>query len=146
MSWRAFGYRRLTPDEEDRYLDEMSRVAVALGARQVPRTTSALQAYFEEIRPELGLTGQAKSARDFILRGVGRWPHEVASYGILMAAAQSTLPGWARRQLQLISLPAGDRLMVRPAARALGTAMRWVVSTKPESVTVDAADSSTTAA
>jgi hypothetical protein len=36
--------------------------------------------------------------------------------------------------------------MVRPAARALGTAMRWVVSTKPESVTVDAADSSTTAA
>ena len=146
MSWRAFGYRRLTPHEEDRYLDEMSRVAVALGARQVPPTTSALEAYFDEVRPELGLTEQAKSARDFILRGVGRWPHEVASYGILIAAAQSTLPGWARRQLQLISLPAGDRLMVRPAARALGTAMRWVVSTKPESATVDAANTSTTAA
>ena len=127
MSWRAFGYRRLTPDEEDRYLDEMSRVALALGARQVPRTVIALQAYFDEVRPQLGLTDQAKSARNFILRGVGRWPHELASYGILMAAAQSTLPGWARRQLQLISVPAGDRLMVRPAARALGTAMRWVV-------------------
>jgi uncharacterized protein (DUF2236 family) len=145
MSWRAFGYRRLTPDEEDRYLDEMSRVALALGARQVPRTVIALQAYFDEVRPQLGLTDQAKSARNFILRGVGRWPHELASYGILMAAAQSTLPGWARRQLQLISVPAGDRLMVRPAARALGTAMRWVGSTKPEVATVDSADTTNTA-
>jgi uncharacterized protein (DUF2236 family) len=140
-SWRAFGYRPLDGAEEDRYLDEMSRVALALGARRVPHTTSALAAYFEEIRPELALTEEARSARNFILRGVGRWPHEVASYGILMAAAQSTIPGWARRQLQLISLPVGDRLMVRPVARALGTAMRWVVSSKP-----DPAASSTTAA
>ena len=127
MSWRAFGYRRLTPDEEDRYLDEMSRVALALGARQVPRTVIALEAISTRSAPSWRSPTQAQSARDFILRGVGRWPHELASYGILMAAAQSTLPGWARRQLRLISVPAGDRLMVRPAARALGTAMRWVV-------------------
>ena len=131
-SWRAFGSRRLDAPEEDRYLDEMGRVALALGARDVPRTTGDLDAYFEAIRPELALTAQARSARDFILRGVGRWPHELATYGILMAAAQSTLPPWARRQLRLLSVPAGDRLMVRPAARALGSAMRWVVSTRSE--------------
>jgi uncharacterized protein (DUF2236 family) len=131
-SWRAFGHRRLNPGEEDRYLDEMSRVARALGARQVPRSTAELDAYFESVRPELALTDQAKSARNFILKGVGRWPHEMAGYGLLVAAAQSILPGWARRQLQLISVPIGDQLMVQPAARALGTAIRWVVSAKRE--------------
>jgi uncharacterized protein (DUF2236 family) len=134
-SWRAFGARQLSTAEEDRYLDEVSRVALALGARQVPRTVADLDAYFQRIRPELTLTPQARSARDFILRGVGRWPHELATYGILMAAAQSTMPGWARRQLGLISVPAGDQLMVRPVARALGAAMRWVVSSKPEPAT-----------
>ncbi len=145
-SWRAFGYRRLAVEEEDGYLDEMARVALALGARQVPRNTSDLQTYFEGIRPELALTDQARSARNFILRGVGRWPHEVAGYGLLVAAAQSIIPGWARRQLQLISVPAGDRLMVRPAARALGTAMRWVVSTKPELPAASISAASITAA
>ena len=128
VSWRAFGWRRLSPTEEDAYLDEMSRVAIALGADDVPRTVGALYDYFDDVRPELELTAAARSARNFILRGVGRWPHELAGYGILMAAAQSTLPGWARRQLGLITVPAGDQLMVRPAARALATAMRWVAT------------------
>lgn len=127
-AWRAFGYRRLSAAEEDRYLDEMSRVAIALGARDVPRTVADLGHYFDAVRPELALTPEAKTARNFVLRGVGRWPHEVAGYRLLMAAAQGVLPAWARRQLQLVALPAGDRLIVRPAARALGTAMRWVVS------------------
>ena len=134
-SWRSFGYRRVSEEEEDRYLVEMSRVALALGARQVPTTVGHLSDYFCGIRPELSLTDQARSARDFVLRGPGRWPHELATYGLLMAAAQSTLPGWARRQLGLVSLPAGDRLMVRPLARALGSAMRWVVSSGPDVTT-----------
>ena len=131
-SWRAFGYRRLDPAEEDRYLDEMARVALGLGARNVPRTVEELAGYFDDVRPELGLTPAARSARDFIVRGTSRWPHEMATYGLLVAAAQSTLPAWARRQLQLVSLPAGDRLIVRPATRALGSVMRWVVAVPPD--------------
>lgn len=127
-AWRAFGARRLQPGEEDGYLDEMARVALALGAHEVPRTFAELDAYFVRVRPELELTGEARSARDFVLRGVGRWPHELATYGVLMAAAQSILPGWARRQLGLLSLPATDRLVVRPMVRGLASAMRWVVT------------------
>ncbi len=63
-----------------------------------------------------------------MLRGVGRWPHEVATYGLLVGAAQGVLPAWARRQLRLPALPAGDRLAVRPSARLLGTAFRWAVT------------------
>jgi hypothetical protein len=54
-------------------------------------------------------------------------PHEITTHGLLMAAAQGLLPPWARRKLHLVYIPAGDRLAVRPAARALSTALRWVV-------------------
>ncbi len=123
-------YAAVTPTrrEADDYLAQMAKVAVALGAVDVPRSTAELDAYFVEVRPRLRLTAEARSARNFVLRGVGRWPHEVATYGLLVGAAQGVLPGWARRQLRLPTVPAGDLLAVRPSARLLGHAFRWVVA------------------
>ncbi len=125
---RAYAPHVLSPAEEDTYVDEMSRVAVDLGAEVVPRRVDGLEAYFEAVRPELSLTAEARTARNFILRGVGRWPHEVTTHGLLVAAAQGVLPPWARRELGLPTLPGVDQLAVRPAARALGSALRWVVA------------------
>jgi uncharacterized protein (DUF2236 family) len=124
----AYGPRPLSPAEQDRYVDEMARVAIALGAEDVPRSVAALEAYFVAVRPELRLTPEARAARNFVLRGVGRWPHEITTYGLLVAAAQGVLPPWARRQLRLAQVPAGDRLAVRPAARAFSSALRWVAT------------------
>jgi uncharacterized protein (DUF2236 family) len=134
-----YGPRPLTPAEQDLYVDEMARVALALGATAVPRSVAELEEYFAAVRPELALTREARTARNFVLRGVGRWPHEVTTYAILVAAAQGVLPPWARRQLRLPAVPAGDRLAVRPAARALGTALRWVVSAPTPVVDADLA-------
>ena len=125
---RAYAPHHLSPAEEDAYVDEMSRVAVDLGAVVVPRTVDELEAYFEAVRPELRLTDEARTSRNFILRGVGRWPHEIATHTILVAAAQGVLPPWARAELRLPTVPGADRLAVRPAARALGSALRWVVA------------------
>ncbi len=124
----AYGPRPLSEEDRDRYVEEMARVALALGAVDVPRTVLELDAYFDAVRPELGLTREARTARNFVLRGVGRWPHEITTYGLLVAAAQGVLPPWARRQLHLAQVPAGDRLAVRPAARAFSTALRWVAA------------------
>jgi len=116
-----------TPSEEDDYLDQMSRVAFDLGAVDVPRSRADLDAYFVEVHPRLRLTAEARTARNFVLRGVGRWPHEIATYGLLVSAAQGVLPTWARHKLRLATFPAGDRLAVRPSARILGSAFRWAV-------------------
>ena len=124
----AYGPRPLSPAEQDRYVDEMARVALALGAVEVPHSVSELDAYFAKVRPQLHLTRDARTARNFVLRGVGRWPHEITTYGLLVAAAQGVLPPWARRQLRLAQVPAGDRLAVRPAARVLSTALRWMAA------------------
>jgi uncharacterized protein (DUF2236 family) len=128
---RAYAPMRPTPTEEDAYLDQMAPVAHDLGAVDVPRSVAELDAYFVAVRPRLAFTPEARDARNFVLRGVGRWPHEVATYALLVGAAQGVLPTWARRQLRLPALPAGDRLAVRPSARLLGSAFRWVVTPSP---------------
>jgi len=125
---RVYAQVRPTRAEEDDYLDQMARVALDLGAVDVPRSVAELDAYFAEVRPRLHLTSEAREARNFVLRGVGRWPHEIATYALLVSAAQGVLPTWARRQLRLPALPAGDRLAVRPSARLLGSAFRWVIT------------------
>jgi len=125
---QAYGPRTLSPEEQDRYLEEMARVGLALGAVDVPRSVDALDAYFDSVRPELRLTKEARTARNFVLKGVGRWPHEVTTYGLLVAGAQGVLPAWARRQLHLVSVPAGDRLAVRPTVQVLSRALRWIAS------------------
>lgn len=127
----AYGPRPLARSEQDRYLDEMARVPLALGATEVPRTVDALDAYFDAVRPELALTDEAREARDFLLRGVARWPHELAVYALLITAAQGVLPPWATHQLRLPYVPAGDRLVVRPAARAFAATMRWFLVVPP---------------
>jgi len=126
---RIYAPIRPTRAEEDDYLDQMARVATDLGALDVPRSVAQLNDYFAEVRPLLHLTTEARVARNFVLRGVGRWPHEMATYAVLVSAAQGVLPTWARRQLRLPALPAGDLLAVRPSARLLSSAFRWVVST-----------------
>ena len=125
---RAYAPSPPTPADADDYLDQMAEVAVDLGAADVPRSTAELDAYVASVRPRLRFTPEARDARNFVLRGVGRWPHEVATYSLLVGAAQGVLPPWARRQLRLPSLPAGDLLAVRPSARLLGSAFRWVVT------------------
>jgi uncharacterized protein (DUF2236 family) len=128
---RVYAPVRPTVGEEDDYLAQMARVARDLGAIDVPRSVDELDRYFVEVRPRLRLTPEARAARNFVLRGVGRWPHEIATYGLLVGAAQGVLPSWARRQLRLVSLPAGDRLAVRPSAKLLGSAFRWVITPPP---------------
>lgn len=125
---RAYAPVRPTADEQDAYLDQMAVVASDLGAVDVPRSVAELDAYFVAVRPRLSFTPEARDARNFVLRGVGRWPHEVATYSLLVGAAQGVLPAWARRQLRLPTIPAGDRLAVRPSARLLGSAVRWVIT------------------
>ncbi|MEI8263789.1 MAG: oxygenase MpaB family protein [Actinomycetes bacterium] len=124
----AYGPRPLSLEEQDRYIEEMSQVALALGATHVPLSVSELDEYFHTVRPELSFTPEAKEARNFVLLGVRRQPHEVATYATMIGAAQTVLPSWARRQLRLISIPVGDRFGVRPVALALSGAMRWVAT------------------
>jgi uncharacterized protein (DUF2236 family) len=137
-SVRRFGPRDLSPAQCDRYYDEMAPVALALGADSVPRSSLEVESYFRRLRPELRAGPQALQARDWLRRGVAQRPNERAVYAVLLAAAVSVLPRWARAELGLAA-PArldllADTVAVIPVSRAVSAALRWVATTQTTSV------------
>jgi uncharacterized protein (DUF2236 family) len=134
-SSRRFGARDLSPEQCDEYYDEMAPVALALGAIWVPRSAADVTDYFRQRRSELYATDQARQARDWLRHGVTRRPNERAVFALLHAAAVSTLPDWARAELELTATHPIDLLRetvaVIPASRALSAVLRWVATPPP---------------
>lgn len=130
-SARRFGPHILTPAQCDQYYEEVAPVAAALGATWVPRTSEDVAIYFRDLQPSLYAGPQALQARDWLRRGVSQRPDERAVYTLLLTAAISILPDWARRQLGL-AVPAPldvlmDTVAIVPATRALSAGLRWMV-------------------
>ena len=69
-----------------------------------------------------------KDARNFVLRGVSKKPHEIATYATLVAAAVNILPEWSRKVLRLPKVPLVESLVVRPAALAACTTLRFAIA------------------
>ena len=130
---RRYGTTPVTPREADRYYEEMAPVALALGATWAPRSSLEVESYLTEIRPELHAGPQARPARDWLLRGVGRRrPAERAASGLILAASIGVLPPWARRELGLsLARPLdllSDAAVITPLARALAGTLRFMVT------------------
>jgi len=118
-AYQRYGAKPLTPDEADQYVAELAMVAELLDAETVPRSVADLRALLEEFRPELKVGDQARDALRFLM-----WPPVPMAmrgvYGLVAAAAVGLLPGFARRDLGLPTVPFADPLVVRPAT-ILGT-------------------------
>ena len=131
-SSQRYGNRVLTPEQCDRYYEEVAPVALALGATWVPRSSDEVESYLLRLRPELYAGPQARAARDWLLRGVAHRPSERAVYSLVVAAAVGVLPGWARRELGLsVAGPLDllvDTVAVAPLTRGLSVALRWMVT------------------
>ena len=122
-----YGPRPVTTERADQYVSEMARVARDLGVLNPATTKDELWADLEAFIPELELIEAGKSARNFVLRGVSRKPHEVATYATLVAAAVNLLPDWSRSILGFPKLPLVETLLVRPAATAACATLRFAV-------------------
>lgn len=123
-----YGPWRLSRRERDRYYKETAPVARALGARWVPESVEEVDAYFLRVRPDLYAGPQALAARDFLLRGVARRPHDRIMYAVIVAAALTVLPPWARRALGIPTVPLADDVAVAPAARVVCRALRVAIA------------------
>jgi uncharacterized protein (DUF2236 family) len=131
-SARRFGPRPLSSEQCNQYFAEVAPVATALGATWVPHSVDEVESYFGRIRPELYAGPQARQARDWLRKGVAQRPEERAVYALLLSAAISVLPRWARRELGL-SAPVSldllvDTVAVIPLTRAVATGLRWVIT------------------
>lgn len=107
---------RIPSAMQDRYLAEVARIAEMLGARDVPKSAAALDAFFADIRAELVFDARTREVLD-ILGGI-RLPIPLAGTGrdLFLGAAAALLPGWALDLMQRSGL---RRFRDRGAVRAL---------------------------
>jgi uncharacterized protein (DUF2236 family) len=126
-------YRRcggpLEPGEADAYLTEQRRAAALVGVdpETVPGDEESLAAYFDDIRPQLRVTKEARRAAQFILlppmpRKVGLATPAKPAWAGMAGLAFAMLPAWARRLYRLPGLPTTD-LGASLSGRALRTAL-----------------------
>lgn len=102
--------------EADQYVREMVLFADVVGApvADVPRSADELAEYFNQIRPRLGITTEAKQVVRFIvlppMPGWVRWATPaMGSWAAVAMLAAAALPEWARQMYGWPTLPGHDR-------------------------------------
>jgi len=131
-TYQAYGARRLSPQEADRYVRQTGVVATRLGVVDPPTSEAQLRSELDEFRAELEGTAAARSvARYLLVNPPLPWPARPA-YGLIATGAVATLPAWARQLLGVPHLPVAsavlDAMIGRPIGRASTAAARWVMS------------------
>jgi uncharacterized protein (DUF2236 family) len=125
-SYKRYSLEPLEDWEADAYVAEMSVVAKRLGAEDLPLSVAELETTLQGFRPETKADRQARETWKFLLAP----PLPVlalAPYGILAAAAVTSLPDWVLKDLK-IPIPRGlEHLAVRPAAIALTKGLGWLM-------------------
>lgn len=129
-SFRRYSLEPLEDWEADAYVAEMSVVARRLGAQDLPLSVAELQDTLLGFRSELAAGDQARQAWKFLLAPpLPIWGR--APYGIIAAAAVTSLPDWVLEDLRVGVPRAVEHLAVRPAAIALTKGLGWLLGGVP---------------
>jgi uncharacterized protein (DUF2236 family) len=121
-----YGGAPISRVERDRYVAEMARIAEQLGATEVPRSVDELRSTLRSFRPELRAGPQARETVRFLVLPPGPLLAK-GPYAVVLSAAVTLLPRWARWELRLPVVPLSERLAVRPATTVLLRTLGWVL-------------------
>jgi uncharacterized protein (DUF2236 family) len=130
-SYQRYGIAPLSPAEADEYIAQTARVALALGAVDVPTTVRELGTMLDDYRPELAGTPAARATARYL---VVTPPLPVAlrpAYVPIAAAAVGLLPRWARWPLRLPWLPVTEATLGRAAGESVTRVIRWALPAAP---------------
>lgn len=123
-----FGQVTLSADQRDGYVEDMARIASALGVIDPPRSVREMRRQLASYRSELRATPEARDAARYLLLTPPLPVIARPAYGLLSAAAVSLLPVRVRLALRLPWLPVSERMLVIPAADVLVRTLRWALA------------------
>jgi uncharacterized protein (DUF2236 family) len=84
----------------DAYFDEVARVALALGAQDVPRSEREVRAYFASVRPQLRYDARSREVLAVLACMTLPVPMAGISRDLFLGAGAALLPEWALTMLQ----------------------------------------------
>ena len=126
-AYQRYGRQRLTSAQADQYVREVAVTARDMGVIDPPTSAEDLNFALAAFRPELRLSADGMTARDFVAKGVVEGAHQRLAYRLIVDAAYALMEPWALELLGVASTPVVDRLIVRPAATLLSSAVRIAV-------------------
>ncbi len=121
-----YGDPDLSVEDQDRYFDEVARIAEALGAESVPRNRQQIDTYIERMRSQLCFDSRTAEVLQLLLAAPA--PNRMTQpVGYLMArAGVDLLPEWGR-EMAGIRLSRPQRLLIQSGMRLLAPTLRWAL-------------------
>ncbi|MEP6981257.1 MAG: oxygenase MpaB family protein [Nakamurella sp.] len=126
-AYERFGAAPTTDAFRDEYVAQTGLVAAKLGVIDPPQTHVGLQKALQVYRPELGASPLAWDAAKLLLLEPPLPLAARPGYGMLAAAAVSTMPAWARRELRLPRVPLLDWAVGEPLGKIATSTIRWAM-------------------
>lgn len=130
-AYQRYGAAPLTASEADRYVADMAVLGEELGMDEAPRTRAELAAMLDMYRRELAPSPECRRTTRFLF--APSLPITLLPfYGLVFSGAAALLPAYARSMLLLPVAPGIDPFLLRPAVRAITSALRWAYAPGPE--------------
>ncbi|CBJ40928.1 conserved hypothethical protein (plasmid) [Ralstonia solanacearum CMR15] len=131
MSSFLAGYLRyvdghLSGARQDRYFEETALVAMLLGARDVPKSCAAVQAYLDAMRAELVASDRTRTVVEVLMSWQAPRPSLQPAVRIFLEAGIQLLPPWALTMLAL-ERPTLRAAFTTAAMRTLAPTLRWAL-------------------
>jgi uncharacterized protein (DUF2236 family) len=143
-SYRRFGRLRLSDHDADRYVYEMASLARDLGIVDPPTSVAELEATIDNFRPELRLSSDGATARDFVANGLVKSPRQKLAYWLLVQSSFALLTPWEHELLGVATKKWSNRLLVQPATLTLCRILRYFVPPTKRQFVSDSPPSTTT--
>lgn len=126
-TYRSYGSGPADPGFCDEYVAQTALIAEKLGVQAPPRTVAELSTQLALYRKELHGTLLARDAAKFLLLNPPLPLAARPGYAMLAAAAVSSLPSWARRELRLPRLPLVDQVVGNTLGKVATSTIRWAM-------------------
>jgi len=130
-AYRRFGTVKLSDADADRYVNEMASLALDLGMIDPPTSVAELDATIQRFRPELRLSPDGATARDFVVRGVQRGITHRSVNWLLVRCSFALMTPWELELLGVRRRPVRNRLFIVPATSVLCRVLRLFVPPPP---------------
>ncbi|EJN07172.1 oxygenase MpaB family protein [Herbaspirillum sp. YR522] len=116
-----------SPADQDRYYDEIATVALALGARDVPRSRAAMDRYLLSMQAQLHCDGRTMKTLQLVLQAPA--PHALALpwTRLMMRAGIDLLPAHAKQLLGIGPTSPARAWLLQHGVRLAARPIRWAV-------------------
>lgn len=112
---------------QDQYYDETARIALMLGATEVPRSRAAIDAYLHMMRAELQAGERTREVVRLLLQTPAPRAAMRPAATLMRHAGIDLLPPWARRMHGLERFSGVRHLLVQSGMSIVTPALRWAL-------------------